>query len=335
MTKREIFDAYFINNRRDTPRMPMVEYAPYWTLTLDEWHKQGLDPSISPEDIQGYFGLDPLWYTSIEPTGEGFAYPEVNGAPLIYNEMDYEAFLPHIYPENPIEKVMPFLNKHLEESRRGEFMFELNLNGFFWWPRTLLGIENHLMSFYDEPELSERICRDLLKYNIKVVKDFLKYASPAFVLLGEDMSYNHGPMIGKNIWDEFLKPYYLEFIKEMKSLGQTVIYDSDGDITNVIPWIIECGFDGILPLERMAGVDIVELTKQYPKFKFLGGFDKTVMKNGEAAMRKEFERIFPAIKQGCYVPCVDHQTPPDVSIENYKIYIELLREYAKKAVEQK
>ena len=82
----------------------------------------------------------------------------------------------------------------------------------------------------------------------------------------------------------------------------------------------------------MAGVDIVALTKQYPDFKFIGGFDKTVMKNGEEAMRKEFERIFPAIKQGNYVPCVDHQTPPDVTLENYRLYIKLLREYAEKAV---
>lgn len=332
MTKREIFDAYFVNNRHDIPRMPMVEYAPYWDLTLEAWHNEGLDRSIPPDRVQEYFGLDPLWYTSIEPTGEGFSYPAVHGAPVITSEEEYEALLPSIYPANPIQKVKDLFEAHLEESRKGEFMFELNLNGFFWWPRTLLGIENHLMSFYDQPELYHRICRDLLDYNIRVVKNFLEYTSPAFVLLGEDMSYNHGPMIGKNMWDEFLRPYYLQFIKEMKALGQTVIYDSDGDISQVVPWIAECGFDGILPLERMAGVDIVALTKQFPKFKFLGGFDKTVMKNGEAAMRNEFERILPAIKQGCYVPCVDHQTPPDVSIKNYKIYIELLREYAQKAV---
>lgn len=332
MTNHEIFDAYFIHNSRDVERMPMVEYAPYWDLTMDAWHKEGLDPTIPDDCVQKYFGLDPLWYTSIEPTGEGFTEPEYYGGPRITSEEEYEAYLPKIYPPNPMDKVKDLFDAHLEESQKGEFMFELNVNGFFWWPRELLGIENHLMSFYDEPELYHRICRDLLEYNIKVVKNFLQYTKPAFVLLGEDMSYNHGPMISKSMWDEFLKPYYLPFLEEMKSLGQTVIYDSDGDISTVVPWLVECGFDGILPLERMAGVDIVELTEQFPKFKFLGGFDKTVMKHGEAAMRNEFERILPAIKQGCYIPCVDHQTPPDVSIQNYRIYIELLREYAHKAV---
>ena len=332
MTNRERFDSYFINNIRSVDRMPMIEYAPYWNETLDVWHKEGLDPTLEGDRVQQLMGLDPLWYTSLDPIGDGFKWPEITGAPVIESEEDYQKLLPHIYPKNPVDKLRDFIMARKEESDRGDFMFLLNLNGFFWWPRTVLGIENHLVSFYEQPELYHKICTDLLEYNVRTVKAFLECASPAFVLLGEDMSYNHGPMIGKNIWDEFLKPYYLKFLKEMKALNVTVIYDSDGMIEDIIPWLIECGFDGILPLERMAGVDINRLTEKYPDFKFIGGYDKTVMKNGEEAMRAEFERIFPAIKRGCYIPCVDHQTPPDVSTENYRTYIKLFREYAIKAI---
>ena len=42
----------------------------------------------------------------------------------------------------------------------------------------------------------------------------------------------------------------------------------------------------------------------------------------------EFERILPAIRSGAYLPGVDHQTPPDVSMENYAIFVRLLKEYA-------
>ncbi len=334
MNIRQLFDEYFIRGNREVERMPMIEYAPYWDLTLKAWHEQGIDPQMPPDRVQQYMGLDPLWYTSVDPAGEGFPYSEINGGAVINSEDDYEKLLPHMYPQKPIEKVMDLVMSHKEESDNGQFMFELNLNGFFWWPRTILGIENHLFSFYDEPELYHRICKDLLKYNIRVVKEFLQYASPAFIILGEDMSYNHGSMISKEIWDEFLRPYYKVFLAEMKKLNQTVIFDSDGRIDDIVDWVIESGFDGILPLERMAGVDIDKLTQKYPNFKFIGGFDKTVMKFGEAAMRKEFERILPSIKRGNYLPCVDHQTPPDVSVENYKIYIKLFHEYALKAVEK-
>ncbi len=334
MNARQLFDEYFIRGNRRIERMPMIEYAPYWDLTIEAWHEQGIDPTMDPDRVQKYMGLDPLWYTSVDPTDEGFPYPATHGGSVINSEEDYEKILSCIYPKKPIEKIMDFVLSHKEESDRGEFMFELNLNGFFWWPRTLFGIENHLFSFYDEPELYHRICKDLLEYNIRVVKEFLQYASPAFIILGEDLSYNHGSMISKKIWDEFLRPYYIEFLAEMKKLNQTVIFDSDGRIDDIIDWVVESGFDGILPLERMAGVDVDQLTQKYPDFKFIGGFDKTVMKFGEAVMRKEFERILPAIKRGNYLPCVDHQTPPDVSVENYKVYINLLHEYALKAVEK-
>ena len=50
-------------------------------------------------------------------------------------------------------------------------------------------------------------------------------------------------------------------------------------------------------------------------------------------MRREFERLLPAMRSGRYVPSVDHQTPPDVSAEQYRTYVRLLREYAEKAAE--
>jgi uroporphyrinogen-III decarboxylase len=59
----------------------------------------------------------------------------------------------------------------------------------------------------------------------------------------------------------------------------------------------------------------------------IGAFDKMVMKRGEAAMRAEFERLLPVMRQGGFIPGVDHQTPPEVSLDMYRTYLALLREY--------
>jgi uroporphyrinogen-III decarboxylase len=119
-------------------------------------------------------------------------------------------------------------------------------------------------------------------------------------------------------------------LPEWKARGIRVFCDSDGDVTDLIPWLKASGFEGILPLERQAGVDVARLRRAHPDFLFLGHYDKTVMKDGEAAMRAEFERLLPAMRAGGFVPSVDHQTPPDVSLENYKAYLRLCREYAGK-----
>ena len=55
-----------------------------------------------------------------------------------------------------------------------------------------------------------------------------------------------------------------------------------------------------------------------------------IMIKREPEMRAEFERILPVMKQGGYIPSVDHQTPPEVSLENYKIYLKLLKKYCLK-----
>ena len=61
----------------------------------------------------------------------------------------------------------------------------------------------------------------------------------------------------------------------------------------------------------------------------VGHYDKMVMNKGEAAMRAEFERIAPLMKTGGFVPSVDHQTPPGVSMAEYRTYLRLLAEYVK------
>ena len=63
------------------------------------------------------------------------------------------------------------------------------------------------------------------------------------------------------------------------------------------------------------------------------GYDKMVLMNkGEDVMRAEFERIFPVMRSGYFLPSVDHLTPPGVSLANYKRYVEMFYEYAYKAM---
>ncbi|MBQ9710464.1 MAG: hypothetical protein IJV67_07575 [Clostridia bacterium] len=149
-----------------------------------------------------------------------------------------------------------------------------------------------------------------------------------FMTFAEDMSYNNGPMISKDIFDEFLAPYYNKIIPTIKKLGVPVVIDSDGDITKAVDWYASVGADGMLPLERKAGVDVSEYIKKQPQMFFIGHFDKTCMSKGEDAMRAEFERIMPSWQKGKVIPAVDHQTPPDVSVETYKKYVRLLKEYS-------
>jgi uroporphyrinogen-III decarboxylase len=60
----------------------------------------------------------------------------------------------------------------------------------------------------------------------------------------------------------------------------------------------------------------------------VGAFNKMVMHQGEKAIREEFARLMPVARQGGFIISVDHQTPPAVSLNDYRLYLKLFREYA-------
>jgi len=50
-------------------------------------------------------------------------------------------------------------------------------------------------------------------------------------------------------------------------------------------------------------------------------------------MREEFQRLLPISRQGGFIPSCDHQTPPAVSLADYRLYVELLHEHAREAAQ--
>ncbi len=321
--------------RRPLDRLPAIEWASWWNETVRRWQEEGLSADVPWGRIQTHFGLDFIQRVWMPLQTPDCPRPAAHGAPLIESEEEYDAFKQYLYPNELHEnyrRKLDVLRTLKDEHDRGDAVLWYSYDGFFWFPRVLLGIENHLYSFYDEPELYHKICNDLADYIIAQLPKIYEICHPEFMVFSEDMSYNNGPMISEALFNEFLLPYYERVIPEIKKYGTKVIVDTDGDVSMMIPWLIRAGVDGVLPLERQAGVDLVRLREQYPDFLFIGGFDKMTMSKGEDAMRAEFERLLPVMKSGGYIPSCDHQTPPGVSLENYRIYVRLLKEYAEKAV---
>lgn len=329
MTPRERF-LYVMNFDVNIDRLPMVEWAAWWDLTINRWISEGM-PRLDFMESQAHFGLDPMVTLGFGSHTDKLPAPDFFGGPIINGSRSYHDIKKYLYADELIDKTINQAKEMKRSHENGEIIIRLWLDGFFWFPRTLLGIESHLFAFYDNPDLIHRINLDLADYNIRVIEAICSEIKPDMVGFAEDMSYNHGPMLSKAMFDEFLLPYYRKVIPHIKQKEIKVLVDSDGDITTMIPWMIEAGIEGAYPLERQAGVDINTIRTLYPRFLMMGGYDKMVMPLSEGAMRNEFERILPAMKSGGYIPSVDHQTPPGVSLHNYQVYIDLMKEYCLKA----
>jgi hypothetical protein len=337
MTHLERFTAAM--NRQPVDRLPRVEWAPWWDLTVKEWHEQGLPTDLDfPRGILAHFGLDIWQRIWIRPLDHSKLPPApYHGGPMINSEAEYEKYLTEggIFPkpERIIDQSFCDRLRSLQQMQdNDELMLWLTFDGFFWLPRTLMGIEAHMFAFYDQPKLMHRINQTNVDHQLRMFEIIMNLGiKPGFVCVAEDLSYNNGPMLSKAQWDEFIAPYYQQVNKVYHDAGLPVILDSDGDISMMVPWMQEAGIDGVLPLERQAGVDVNAIRKQHPDFMMIGAYDKMVMSQGESAMRAEFDRLLPAMRSGAFIPSVDHQTPPGVTLDNYRTYVDLLFEYTQLA----
>lgn len=309
-------------------RLPRWEWAMWWDQTIARWHREGLPANLHFSqvfDIAAHFGLDPyqqFWFSTTDPT---IAATQHHVEGVVATMDDYVRIRPRLFPSHA--EAMRSLGPWADRQRRGEAVVWATFEGFFWFPRTLMGFSPLMLAFYDQPELIHAINRDLLAFNLDLLDRMTRHCVPTFMTVAEDLSYNHGPMISKAMFDAFVAPYYRDLIPRLHERGILVFVDTDGDVTRVVPWLQELGIAGVLPLERQAGVDGMQLRRQFPRFRFVGHFDKMTMTRGEAAMRAEFERLRPLMASGGFIPSVDHQTPPGVSLDQYRLYLRLLDEH--------
>lgn len=256
--------------------------------------------------------------------------------PVISDEKDWivlkEKILNELKQWCTDAKLKEVYGKYTEEHRQGKFSIRFRASGFFWTPRELLGVEQHLLAFYEMPELLHEINAFVLEKYMEYFDKIFDFIQPEVILFEEDLSGANGPMISPDMFDEFVGSYYKKLIPFLKEKGvKNIFVDTDGDFHQLIPNFIEVGVDGFLPMDVNAGMDIVEVRKKYPYLKFIGAFNKLAIANGKEAIDNEFERILPVIRQGGYIPGADHQVAPSTTFENYKYYLTRLKEYMKQA----
>lgn len=308
-------------------RVPKWEWAMWWDKTLARWRSEGLPGRVGDDvfAVHEYFGLDPykqFWFSTTDPT-TGAVQNHVEGC--VSTMDDYRRIRGDLFPDHraTLARLSPWLRRQAE----GEAVVWITLEGFFWFPRTLMGFTRLMLAYYDQPQLIHQMNQDLLDFNLRILDQIDRMGRPTFMTVAEDMSYNNGPMVSREVCDRFLSPYYCRMLERTGEMNILTFIDTDGDVTRLVPWVRSLGIHGVLPLERQAGVDGMKLRQMFPTLRMVGHFDKMVMPRGEAAMRAEFDRLTPLVTSGGFIPSVDHQTPPGVSLDQYRVYLCLLDEY--------
>jgi uroporphyrinogen decarboxylase len=151
-----------------------------------------------------------------------------------------------------------------------------------------------------------------------------------FVIWG-DVAYKKGMFFSPSYWREHFKPWVAKMTDCAHSHGLPVIYHGCGNVKAIFPDYIDMGIDSYNPLEAKAGMDVVELRREYGhKIGFCGNSDIQVWETGDLeAIRREVLRKLSAARGGGMIFQSDHSVSSAVAGRTYDFIVKLVREYGK------
>jgi len=193
--------------------------------------------------------------------------------------------------------------------------------------RWMLGDEECLLAFYDQPDLIRDMMNHLTDLYLHVFQRVVDAGVRVDVVhVWEDMCSRQGPLISPRHWEEFMGPCYRRIRGFAKARGiRLVSVDTDGRPDDIVPPMMRNGVTYLWPMEVAAGTDVNDYRRRWPHLALMGGIDKRALAHGPQAIDAELARIRPAMESGRYIPELDHGIPDDVSWENFCHYAAALR----------
>jgi len=145
-----------------------------------------------------------------------------------------------------------------------------------------------------------------------------------------DMGYRNGPLFSPQMYRDIFQPGDKRLWETAHSLGMQTILHCCGNIMPLIPDLIDAGLDCYEAIEAKAGMDVVELKKQFgDRLSFMGNINAQIMGAPDpAVIEEEIRRKVGFAKQGGgYIYHSDHSVPDTVSLKRYRYILELVKKY--------
>ncbi|MCG2659062.1 MAG: hypothetical protein L6437_02300 [Kiritimatiellae bacterium] len=197
--------------------------------------------------------------------------------------------------------------------------------------RNLMGMEALSLMYYDAPYAIRRysdVYHELIMRILEKIFADLK-GEVIMIQFGEDFAYKTAPLLSPALYREFIMPYHRAVVDLARSHGVDLFFfDSDGNINEMLPHMLEAGINLIYPVECAADMDPLALRRTYGRqLRMLGGIDKMAVARGPAAIEAELQRkVPPLLREGGFMPRIDHSVGTDISLPNFVYYFRRLKE---------
>ena len=196
----------------------------------------------------------------------------------------------------------------------------------------MIGSENMLLWMGMEPEKLARFIAGVTEYLVELTRAEIAASGGLLdgMVIWGDVAYVRGMLFSPDMWRKLFKPCVQSIVELCHAADLPVIYHGCGDARAIFPDLIDIGVDGYNPVEAKAGLDVLELRKQFPRMTFVGNMD--VQKWASLPIDKldaYVLRKLNAAKGGGFIFQSDHSVPDSVPPERYDHVLRLVREHGR------
>ncbi len=148
--------------------------------------------------------------------------------------------------------------------------------GIFEQPARVMGLQNFLMALITEPAFADRLMETITDIYIESCNCYLDYVGPYIQVFTywDDVAGQNGWLIRPEMYRKMIKPKQKRLVEAIKKkTNAKLFYHSCGATRDLIPDLIEIGFDILNPVQVSAkGMDTKELKDQFGRdIVFWGG----------------------------------------------------------------
>jgi len=348
----------FLRTMRYQPvdRRPLHLVGP-WSFTLDRWHREGLPEGV---DLNEFLGVRPLKVNNI--SCQTWLHPPFEQRVLreddefIYRQDDYGRTARYFKDHDSMPEWLDFPVKNGDDLRRamdehyriddlnerfapdwadkaaaagqGDHVVLIDGGCYYWTLRSLSGVEQASYLLYDAYDLVDELFERYFTVVMEGLRRAVKLVRIDVIGFGEDIAYKNGPLMAPEMFRQLILPRYRKTMAFAHEHGIDLTwYDSDGDVRLLIPDHLSVGVNSIAPTEVAAGMVPVELRRQFGRdLRIIGGIDKREIARGRDAIDAEIGRNLPLIREGGFLPAIDHSVSSDISFDDYRYYLDAIQE---------
>lgn len=159
-----------------------------------------------------------------------------------------------------------------------------------------MGFERIFINLIQNPSLVHELLEHRTMWCIALYQEAIRHGAEVIVL-GEDSAHSRGPMISPMMWEEHILPYHHQIVEE---LDVPVIWHSDGDVSELLPFAKIAGFSGIHGLDPISGISLEKVKLEYgQELVLIGNIDVRVLCEMDLqAVRSEVDRCVSQGGQG-------------------------------------